>query len=113
MNNKDYFFMKRKALDAWKVKKDSLGQLVHGYEKNIYTGMEWVTFENGMIMGNDVKGWYESRGGIQSVWIKQGFESGPLGFPKSDITEQNGIYSQVYEGGVISGNDQIGYSIKK
>ncbi|MBR5647944.1 hypothetical protein IKW73_03380, partial [Candidatus Saccharibacteria bacterium] len=51
---------------------------------------------------NAAHGYYLSMGGIREVWVKQKWELGPLGFPKSDIVKDaNGVEYQEYDGGTI------------
>lgn len=109
---KNFSIMKKKAFEAWRNLKNNLGKMTAGHAENGSTKIEWYTFEKGMVVGNDSKGWFESRGKIRDVWARQGYESGALGFPAGNITESNGVYSQKYTGGVVSGNDQKGYGVE-
>ena len=82
-----------------------------GLEWNSRTGIYWVEYEKGFIVGNNQKGYYESIGKIRTVWKNKGFESSNLGFPTSNIetNPKTGIYWQYFEGGAIVGNDKYGY----
>lgn len=112
-NGAKFSAMNKTAFNAWKKNAANLGKMTkNSYGSNPATGIEWYGFEKGLLVGSNKKGWYESRGKIRDVWASTGFEGGSLGFPKSDITEKDGIYSQTYEGGVISGNEQKGYSVE-
>lgn len=90
---------------------EKFGAEVTGLEWNSATGIYWVEYEKGFIVGNDKHGYYESIGKIREVWRAKGFESSNLGFPTSNIeTNSNtGIYWQYFEDGAIVGNDKYGY----
>ena len=114
---KGYFIMNKEVFEAW-TRGDNetlMGKPIANINENRSTGIKWQNFENGCIVGNNTKGWYPSSGKIREVWQKSGFESGSLGFPKSDIkgNEKIGAKSQEYQNGVILGNDEKGYYIIK
>ncbi|MBR3233478.1 hypothetical protein IKG12_01275 [Candidatus Saccharibacteria bacterium] len=90
---------------------DVFGLATSGVEHNDTTGIYWKNYQNGVIVGNDQYGYYESRGGIRNTWAEQGFESGVLSFPLSNImhNDTTDIYWQNYLTGVIVGNDKYGY----
>ena len=111
-NGKTFYVMKEKAFESWMKNVVELGKITSGHGWNGATGIEWYGFEKGLIVGNNKKGWHISAGKIRDIWSYQGYETGYLGFPTSDISEQNGVYSQTYEGGIISGNDKTGYSVE-
>ena len=102
--NKQLFELRQKYANV-------LGAPVASLARNDLTKIEWYTFKNGSIVGNDQKGWYISIGKSREVWARKGFEGGPLGFPTSDFQKnsQTGIEWQNYENGVIVGNDQKGW----
>ena len=82
-------------------------------ESNPDSGIEWQEFDNGFIVGNKTHGYYISMGKIRDVWVKQSWEFGPLGFPKSDIiTESNGVQYQQYEHGRIYYSESKGIWIQ-
>ncbi|MBQ8991997.1 hypothetical protein IJ103_03415 [Candidatus Saccharibacteria bacterium] len=87
------------------------GQEKTGLEWNSKTGIYWVEYEKGFVVGNNAHGYYESTGKIRNVWKSKGFESSNLGFPTSNIetNKKTGIYWQYFEGGAIVGNDKYGY----
>ncbi len=89
----------------------NLGNAVTGLQRNTNTGIFWIQYQNGYIVGSAKTGYYESRGKIRTVWQKAGFESGKFGFPISNIetNSKTGINFQYYTGGVIVGNDKYGY----
>ena len=68
---------------------------------NLASGIEWQEFENGFIVGNKEHGYYVSMGPIREVWVKQNWEFGPLGFPKSNIIKSGDKECQKYDGGSI------------
>ena len=78
-----------------------LGFPVSDILTNTSSGIKWQEFEHGYIVGNDAHGYYISMGPIRDVWVKNNWEFGPLGFPVSDIIEENGRKYQLYEGGKI------------
>ena len=87
------------------------GEKVGTLGNNAKTGIYWQDYKNGVVVGNDQYGYYESRGKIRARWQSLGFEGGVLGFPTGNIqtNAKTGIYWQNYSGGVIVGNDKYGY----
>ena len=113
-DQKGWYISIGKSREVWARKGFESGPLgfpTSDFQKNSQTGIEWQNYENGVIVGNDQKGWYISIGKSREVWARKGFESGPLGFPTSDFQKnsQTGIEWQNYENGVIVGNDQKGW----
>ena len=98
-NTKGWHVSVGKSRDVWARTgfEWGLGFPTGDLEKNNATGMEWQNYERGVIVGNDRKGWFESRGRIREIWRQSGFESGRYGFPTSDINGR----CQRYEGGTI------------
>ena len=79
-----------------------LGFPTSGIFTNSSTGISWQGYQNGLIVGSDKTGYYESSGGIRKAWEKLGFESGKLGFPTSGIIErEDGSRLQNYQYGEI------------
>ena len=78
---------------------------------NSKTGILWQTYQNGLIVGNDTYGYYDSMGGIRSAWQRMGFESGKMGFPTAFIASNSrtGASWQQYQNGFIIGSDKTGY----
>jgi GH25 family lysozyme M1 (1,4-beta-N-acetylmuramidase) len=59
-------------------------------------------YENGAIYWTAATGAHISIGVIRDAWAAQGWESGPLGYPTTDVrTAANGAKSQGYENGAI------------
>ena len=88
-----------------------LGFPTGNMQKSEKTGMEWQTYEYGIINGNDEKGWYISYGESRKAWNRLGYVSGVLGFPTSNIecsAKTNSCW-QNYEGGILTGNDEKGW----
>lgn len=112
-NQIGYFAIKTKAFNKWRSNRGALGYPTASWQRNGKTGMEWQNFSNGVLVGNDSKGWFMSFGGSRTVWNRNGFESGPLGFPTSDFYKNNktGMEWQNYEHGVIVGNNAHGWYI--
>jgi len=110
-----YYFVKTSIYKKWTALggENYSGLPIHAEEKNKSTGIEWQYFKNNTILGNDSKGWFESRGKIRDVWKKYNFEMGILGYPTGDIENNSGtgIYWQNYEKGVIVGDDKVGYHL--
>ena len=106
-----YAVMNKSLFETRQKYATKLGVQIKGLARNNFTGIEWYEFKNGFIVGNDQKGWFISIGKSREVWMRKGFESGPLGFPTSDFNRnsQTGIEWQNYENGVIVGNDQKGW----
>ncbi len=90
-----------------------LGTAKTNLQRNTSTGIFWIEYQKGYIVGSDKTGYFESTGKIREVWKKQGFESGTLGFPTSniEINTETGIKFQYYQKGVIVGNDKYGYFV--
>ena len=108
-----YFAIKQKAYDKWAKNYKTLGVPTANWANNSATKIEWQSFKNGLVVGNDSKGWFLSMGNSRKVWQRNGFEGGVLGFPTSDFNKNNstGMEWQVYEHGYILGNDKKGWYI--
>ena len=108
-----YFAVKENAYNVYKKYAKELGKPVSGWGRNNQSKIEWYQFENGYIVGNDAKGWYPSMGKTRDVWAKYRYESGILGFPKSDLlkNKDTNIEFQEYEHGYVVGNDVKGWYI--
>jgi len=91
--------------------KGVLGRKISGYSKNETSGIYWIEYEHGYIIGDKNHGFYISMGPIRDKWVAQNYEFGMLGWPKSDIqtNKDSGIEYQEYEHGYIVGNKQHGY----
>ena len=112
-DKKGYYISMGAIRDVW-VKNGSESGVLGFVRSNINTtasGISYQQYDNGFIIGNSTLGYYISMGGIRNVWEKSGFESGQLGFMKSNIVTKDGISYQQFENGYISGNDQKGYTI--
>ena len=90
-----------------------LGKQKTGLSSNSSSGIYWVEYEHGYIVGNKSHGYYISMGKIRDVWAANDFEYGKLGFPLSNIetNKSTGILFQRYENGYIVGNNKHGYYI--
>lgn len=66
-------------------------------------------FNNGVIVGSDRTGYWESMGQIRSRWIALNYEHGILGLPIGGITKNGEISYQQYQRGFITGNSRVGY----
>ncbi|MEO3933832.1 hypothetical protein WMO79_13625 [Micrococcaceae bacterium Sec7.4] len=65
-------------------------------------GAQSQGYQNGAIYWTASTGARISAGPIRGAWGAQGFESGPLGYPVSDVrTAPNGAQSQGYQNGAI------------
>ncbi|MBR0480279.1 hypothetical protein IJJ46_00415 [Candidatus Saccharibacteria bacterium] len=109
-----YYESSGKVREVWKnqgFESGPLGFPTSNYEQNNNTGIRWQYYSGGAIVGNDKKGYFESRGKIREVWRNLNFEMGYLGFPTSNIetNTKTGIYWQYFEGGAIVGSDKYGY----
>ena len=91
----------------------SLGRAKTSLLRNEASGIEWIEYDNGFIVGNEVHGYHISMGPIRDVWVRNNWEFGPLGFPITDILTNtaSGIRWQEFEHGFIVGNDAHGYHI--
>ncbi|MDO4729582.1 MAG: hypothetical protein Q4A96_00045 [Candidatus Saccharibacteria bacterium] len=102
-DSKGYHLLSKGIYDYWKKDTSKLGLPVANLDSNRYTGISWVQFENGYIVGKDSTGYWESMGKTRDIWAKSGFEGGSYGFPRGPIVydEASGKYSQKYERGTI------------
>ncbi|MDO4780921.1 MAG: hypothetical protein Q4A34_00805 [Candidatus Saccharibacteria bacterium] len=66
-------------------------------------------FNNGVIVGSDRTGYWESMGQIRSRWVALNYEHGILGLPIGGITKNGDISYQQYQKGFITGNGSVGY----
>ncbi len=76
------------------------------------TGMRWITFEKGFIVGTEKYGYFESLlGSIRSVWAASGYQNGKFGVPISSINNdpKTGMYWQQFQNGYIVGSSKTGY----
>ena len=99
-NQHGWFISTGKSREVWARKGFEFGPLgwpKSDIQKNNETGMQWQNYTGGVIVGNDEKGWFESRGSIRNKWVASGLEYGKYGWPQSDII--NGC--QQYTGGTI------------
>ncbi len=53
--------------------------------ENPQSGIKWIEYEKGFIVGDSLHGFYVSMGPIREVWAKNRWELGVLGFPKTNI----------------------------
>jgi uncharacterized protein with LGFP repeats len=108
------FKSKDKIVEAWKKmggESGKLGKALIDVQVWKPTNIYWQQFKNGLLVGNDTVGFYESRGKIRAKWRALGTETGRLGFPTGNIECWNptGICWQPYQKGLIVGNDKYGY----
>ncbi|WP_400158712.1 GH25 family lysozyme [Arthrobacter sp. BPSS-3] len=90
--------------DAWGAQGWEYGQL--GYPttdiRTASNGAQSQGYENGAIYWTAATGARVSSGPIRDAWAAQGWETGPLGYPTTDIrTAANGAQSQGYQNGAI------------
>jgi uncharacterized protein with LGFP repeats len=102
-DGKTYKTISGKIYTEWDKLKESIGFPTATAGSNAQTGITWQAFQNGLIVGSEKTGFFESRGIIRETWQKYGFEGGQLGFPTSDIIEdkENNISYQKYQGGTV------------
>ena len=73
----------------------------------------WQNYESGAIIGTDATGYWESKGGIRSVWASIGYQGGKAGYPTSEeYYDGNSTWHQNYEHGRITYSDITGGSFK-
>ncbi|MBR5647989.1 hypothetical protein IKW73_03635, partial [Candidatus Saccharibacteria bacterium] len=79
--------------------------------ENPQSGIKWIEYEKGFVVGNKAHGFYVSMGAIRDVWTKNRWELGVLGFPKTNILSNpsSGIEWQEFDNGYIVGNAAHGY----
>ena len=99
-----YYILSDGIYSYWKDNATKLGLPIDNLSSNLSTGISWVEFKNGYIVGRDSTGYWESMGGIRDIWARNGFEWGRYGFPLGTMTydEATGTYSQAYENGTIT-----------
>ena len=106
-----YHISRGEIRDRWLESGSEYGMLglpVTNILRNSTSGIEWQEFENGFIVGNSKYGYHLSMGPIRDVWVKNNWEFGPLGFPISDILENDGRKYQLYEYGKIVYSPELG-----
>ena len=108
------FKSKDKIVEAWEKmggESGKLGKALTDVQVWKPTNIYWQQFENGLLVGNDTVGFYESRGKIRAKWRALGTETGRLGFPTGNIECWNasGICWQPYQKGLIVGSEKTGY----
>ena len=107
-----YYESSGKIRDTWGTlgyESGKLGFPAGDIMENPTTGISWQEYENGFILGSEKTGYYESMGGIRDKWAQFGFENGKLGFPIGGIEKNDNIYTQLYQYGIIIGNDELGF----
>lgn len=112
-DDKGYYGLTQAAFVGWEKNREFLGYPISNrhinpsnYEK---TKFEWQDFEHALMMGNSESGWYVGYGKLLVAWQRNGYETGPLGFPTSDI-QHNGEYTwQNFKKGLVMGTDKTGY----
>lgn len=73
-----------------------------GKEVYMKDGGAYQRYEKGFILWHPRTGAFENKGSIRSKWAGTGYESGWMGYPKSDeISSINGGVYQLYENGAI------------
>ncbi|WP_224047027.1 M43 family zinc metalloprotease [Arthrobacter sp. NicSoilB4] len=90
--------------DAWAAQGWESGPL--GYPttdiRTAPNGAKSQGYENGAIYWTAATGAHVSSGAIRDAWAAQGWETGPLGYPTTDVkTAPNGAKSQGYQNGAI------------
>ena len=90
-----------------------LGGKITDLQTNKASGIYWVEFKNGFIVGNKIHGYHISIGKIREKWAAQNYEFGFLGWPKTDILKNNtsGMEWQEFENGYVVGDDTHGYYV--
>lgn len=73
--------------------------------------IKWQNFENGVIIGSDATGYWESKGGIREHWGKIGYQTGITGLPTGpeNYDRRLQVWWQNYQNGHISGNGNMGF----
>ena len=106
-----YYESRGKIRERWKqlgFESSALGFPTSNIYKNPYTGIVFQNYAGGVIAGNDKYGYWESRGKLRDYWKKNGFESGKMGWPTSNImTSGKNIY-QKYSRGTLYYNTANG-----
>ena len=99
-----YFESRGKIREAWGrtgYESGSLGFPTSPIYVNNNTGITFQYYQYGAIVGNEKLGFYESRGKFREVWAANGYESGALGFPTSDVRWVGSYLVQDYQRGKI------------
>ncbi|MBP5634704.1 hypothetical protein J6X09_03375, partial [Candidatus Saccharibacteria bacterium] len=86
----------------------ALGFPTSNIQSNSKTGIYWQNYSGGVIVGNDKYGYYESRGKLREYWKRNGFESGKMGFPTSNIMTSGKTIYQKYSRGTLYYNTANG-----
>ncbi|MBR2586986.1 hypothetical protein IKE71_01270, partial [Candidatus Saccharibacteria bacterium] len=117
IDTKGYTVEEKEAVDritsVYNDYKSTLGAPVTGLKQNSASGIQWIEFEHGFIVGNKSRGFFVSMGEIRKVWANHNWELGELGFPTTNLlsNSSSGIEWQEFEHGFIVGNPNHGYFI--
>jgi hypothetical protein len=72
----------------------------------IYTGLknsgQYQTFQNGFLFATPTTGAHSIRPEVRTLWSQYGFETGALGYPTSDPSNNTTTYTQTFQGGTIT-----------
>ena len=73
----------------------------------------WQNYESGAIIGTDTTGYWESKGGIRTIWASMGYQGGKAGYPTSEeYYNGDSTWHQNYEHGIITYSDVTGGSYR-
>lgn len=88
----------------------SLGYPVGGENGGLRNGGVWQGFESGKIHWSSSTGahWTKNNSSIQSLWSRNGWENGTLGYPTTDENAVAGGVQQSFEGGRVSWSSRTG-----
>ena len=106
-----YYESRGKIRERWKqlgFESSALGFPTSNIYKNPYTGIVFQNYAGGVIAGNDKYGYWESRGKLRDYWKKNGFESGKMGWPTSNIMTSDKTIYQKYSRGTLYYNTANG-----
>jgi uncharacterized protein with LGFP repeats len=59
-------------------------------------------FQGGRIYSTPTTGAHAMTGAIETAWIRQGYEVGPLGYPTSDTYPVTDGTAQNFQGGILT-----------
>lgn len=106
-----------KFASAWRRIVDTLGPILGEPRGGVHTAtpvgernsaVEYVPFDNGMIVSSPEAGTHAVWGKIGDAWAEQGFDSGPLGLPISEEYADGDLVRVDFQGGYVTFNPADG-----
>lgn len=106
-----------KFAETWRKINDAVGPILGQPRGGVHTAtpvgernsaVEYVPFDNGMIVSSPEAGTHALWGKIGDAWAAQGFDSGPLGLPLTEEYLAGDLIRADFQGGYITFNPADG-----